>query len=162
MPSLREKLKSCLCGRACLIGVGNVNRGDDGFGVRLAEELDRAGVADVIVAGTNPENVVHRLTSEGYDAVVFLDAVDFGGTPGSAVLLGAAEIAARFPQVSTHTFSLGLLARTIEYDAKTKVWLLGVQPGSLRNTSQRTPAVQTTQALLYFLLRDALSCEVHA
>jgi hypothetical protein len=39
MPDLREQLQQLLEGRVCLMGLGNVDYGDDGFGVRLAEEL---------------------------------------------------------------------------------------------------------------------------
>ena len=38
------------------MGLGNIDCGDDGFGVRLAEELLEAGVPDVEVAGTAPED----------------------------------------------------------------------------------------------------------
>ena len=42
-------------------------------------------------------------------------------------------MAARFPQVSTHKISLGLLARLDRGAvARRKAWLLGVQPESLR------------------------------
>jgi hydrogenase 3 maturation protease len=37
MPDLRQQLEGSLGGCACLVGVGNVDLGDDGFGVRLAE-----------------------------------------------------------------------------------------------------------------------------
>ncbi|MCZ7639438.1 MAG: hydrogenase maturation protease [Verrucomicrobia bacterium] len=40
MPDLRQQLEGSLGGRACLVGVGNVDLGDDGFGVRLAERVE--------------------------------------------------------------------------------------------------------------------------
>ena len=67
---------------------------------------------DVIVAGTAPDRYVGRVADDGFDHVVFLDAVDFGGAPGSAVFLSANEIAGRFPQISTHKISLGALANS--------------------------------------------------
>ena len=42
MPDLREQLQQLLQGRVCLMGLGNVDFGDDGFGVRLAEALARS------------------------------------------------------------------------------------------------------------------------
>ena len=39
MPDLREQLQQLFQGRVCLMGLGNVTYGDDGIGVRLAEEL---------------------------------------------------------------------------------------------------------------------------
>jgi hydrogenase maturation protease len=88
---------------------------------------------------------------------VFLDAVDYGGAPGSAVLLGAAEIAQRFPQVSTHRISLGTLARVIESRGRTKVWLLGVQPESLRPGTTLTRTVQRTREMLVALCQPTPS-----
>ena len=32
MPDLREQLRQCFQGRVCMMGLGNVEYGDDGFG----------------------------------------------------------------------------------------------------------------------------------
>jgi hydrogenase maturation protease len=45
MNDLREQLRPILQGRVCLIGVGQADAGDDGFGVRLAEALAGPGGA---------------------------------------------------------------------------------------------------------------------
>lgn len=148
MSDLCAQFQSCFRGRVCFIGLGNSAYGDDGLGVRLAEQLIAAGGPEVIVAGTAPERFVGRVAAAGYDHVVFLDAVEFGGAPGAVVWLGSAELATRFPQVSTHKISLGLLARWIEDQGSAKVWLLGVQPVSLRPGAPLTPKIQTTLDLL--------------
>jgi hydrogenase maturation protease len=144
MPDLREQLEQSLRGRACLLGIGNVDYGDDGFGVRLAEELIAAGMPHVVVAGTNPERVIGRLVSQEFAHIVFLDAVEFGESPGSLVFLNAEQMAARFPQVSTHKISLGLLAKWVEATGTTKAWLLGVQPESVKPGPQLTATVRKT------------------
>jgi len=201
MPDLRTQLQQCFQGRVCLIGLGNLDYADDGFGVRLAEELKSEGrrpkaegnpksecrspslgsdssdfgfrpsfgprtsdfglPSQVIIAGNTPERFIGRVAEEGFDHVIFLDAVEFGGTPGSVVLLDSDQMTARFPQVSTHKLSLGLLARQIEANGQSKVWLLGVQPESLRQGEQLSPAVQATLELMLDLLRD-VSPEVMA
>jgi len=61
-------------------------------------------------------------------------------------------MAARFPQVSTHKISLGLLARCLEANGRTRAWLLGVQPESLQPGAGLTPAVQNTLKILTELL----------
>jgi hydrogenase 3 maturation protease len=152
MPDLREQLERSLNGRVCLMGLGNVNHCDDGFGVRLAEHLAGAGVADAVVAGSLPERHIGSVAEAGYDHVVFLDAVEFGGAPGSAVFLYTDEIAARFPQVSTHKMSLSVQAHWVESNGKSRAWILGVQPESLRFSTQLTPTVQRTLEVLSELL----------
>jgi hydrogenase maturation protease len=101
------------------------------------------------------------LADERFDNLIFLDAVDFGGEAGSAVLLNSDEMAARYPQISTHKISLGLLAKWAEANGTTKAWLLGVQPESLKPGGELTPTVQATLELLLELVRD-ISLEVMA
>jgi len=144
MPNFREQFQRCLAGRVCWMGLGSVEYGDDGFGVRLAEKLIEAGMRDVIVAGTAPERYLGHVVDERFDHLVFLDAVDFGGATGSVVFLDAREIYARFPQISTHKTSLSVLARWVETSRATRAWLLGVQPESLKQARWLTPTVQTT------------------
>lgn len=159
MPDLRQQLETCLYGRVALMGIGNVDYGDDGFGVYLAQKLSVDGVPEVVVAGNTPERFIGRIADEGFDGVVFLDAVEFGGAPGSAVLLNSDEMATRFPQVSTHKISVGLLARWVESNGVTKAWLLGVQPESLKAGAQLTATMQMTLDALAELLRDILSAQ---
>ena len=76
--------------RILVAGVGNVLKGDDGFGVRAAQALqtDSRLTADTIVleTGIGGMHLVQELM-QGYDAVVLLDAFDRGGTPGQLFLL---------------------------------------------------------------------------
>jgi len=153
MPSLRDQLRQCLGGRFCLMGLGNTAYGDDGFGVRLAERLFESGVTDIVIAGANPERYI-SCAAEGVDNLVFLDAVDFGGEPGSVVLLDAEEMTARFPQISTHKISLGLLAACAESSGTTKAWLLGVQPESIRQGQALMRTVEKTLEALCEMLCD--------
>lgn len=174
MPDLREQLEHCLRGRVCLMGLGNEERGDDGFGVRLAEALGGARMAtspvhrsfpetadadehspSVVVAGVAPERFIGSVADEEFDHVIFLDAVDFGGAPGSLVLLDSKHMVSRFPQVSTHKISLGTLAAWSEMNGRTKAWLLGVQPQSLQPSDSLTPAIQSTFNILVEMLGNA-------
>jgi len=150
MKNLREQLEQSLAGRVCFMGLGNVDYGDDGFGVRLAEELIAAAVPDVIVARATPDRWISHFAS--FDHIVFLDAVEFGRAPGSAVFLDSAQMAVRFPQISTHKISVGVLARWVELTGTTKAWLLGVQPESLKPAQQLTPTLQLTLEALRELL----------
>jgi hydrogenase maturation protease len=161
MKDLRQQLEELLQGRVCLMGLGNVDCGDDSFGVQLAEELLEAGVPDVVIAGTAPEDYIGRIADQGFDRLVFLDAVEFGASPGSVVLLNAREICARYPQISTHKISLGVLAKWVRASSRTKVWLLGVQPQSISPGQTLTPTVSATRDLLRMLLLEVSAGKTH-
>ena len=139
--------------RVCFLGVGNPDYGDDGFGVHLANELKSAGVPDVLVAGAEPEKYLGQIAEQGFSDLVFLDAVDFGGKPGSLVVLGGDQILARFPQISTHKISLGTLARVVQANSRARVWLLGVQPESLKQEGSLTATVRQTLDIAKELLQ---------
>jgi len=146
--------------------VGNPEYGDDGLGIRLAELLSKRfePVSDppmVIDAGAMPERYIGRIIEQGYDSLVFLDAVEFGGQPGSVLVANSAEMASRFPQISTHKISLGMLSNLVEESGNTKAWLIGVQPESLKMGQELTPAVQDTLEILDELL-FGLWCELKA
>ncbi len=78
--------------RVLIAGVGNVLRGDDGFGVevtrRLMAHLPQVPGAAVVVieTGIGGLHLVQELLS-GYDALVILDAVERGAAPGTLFLL---------------------------------------------------------------------------
>jgi hydrogenase maturation protease len=161
MNDLGQHLEELLQGRVRMMGLGNVDYGDDGFGVRLAEELLEAGATDVLVAGTEPERYIGRVVDEGLDVLIFLDAVDFGAAPGSVVFLRSSEISVRYPQISTHKISLSVLAQWVRASGKTKVRLLGVQPESMKGGRQLTPTVTATLDLLRNLLLDLAASKKH-
>ncbi|MGE5726351.1 MAG: hydrogenase maturation protease [Acidobacteriota bacterium] len=158
MESLGQRLQRTLQGRICIMGVGNVDYGDDGFGVYLAEELVVAGVSDVIIAGTNPERYLERIAEQGFDHLLVIDATNFGDEPGTVVFLNAAEIETAFPQISTHKISLGVMARIIE-GSGARVWLLGVQPESLQPGQVLSPTMEASLEIVHALLRDLRACQ---
>lgn len=78
--------------RVLIAGVGNLLRRDDGFGVEVARRLLARppaipGVAVTIIeTGIGGMHLVQELLS-GYDALVVIDAVERGATPGTLFLL---------------------------------------------------------------------------
>jgi hydrogenase maturation protease len=141
MDSLGKLLRQ-LKGRIGLICIGNPDGRDDSIGAKLGQKL--ANFPNIELAGTEPEECVGRWAEAGYEHLIFVDAVDFGATPGSVVFLGSAEIKSRFPQVSTHHLSLGLLAQLAESNGITKAWLLGVQPETLGTGPELSISVAAT------------------
>jgi len=76
--------------RLLVAGVGNLLKGDDGFGVRALEALKADGrlPADVTVleTGIGGMHLVQELM-QGYDAVLLFDAFERGGEPGELFVL---------------------------------------------------------------------------
>ena len=76
--------------RTLVACVGNVLRGDDGFGVAVAEQLaachDLPSHVDVIETGIGGMSIVQQLM-DGYDSLVIVDAVDRGAVPGTVFVL---------------------------------------------------------------------------
>jgi hydrogenase maturation protease len=133
MPELRHQLLAFRRQPTLWVGVGSHSYGDDSAGLNLAQQLAESGIPHVVSAGISPERWIATAQFASFAHVVFLDAVELGAQPGSMVLLTADEIAARFPQVSTHKISLGLLARYVQSQSAARAWLLGIQPQSLRH-----------------------------
>ena len=143
-----------LIGRVAVVGIGNPDLGDDGAGMRLAECLAARGLSDIFLAERTPERWVGRLARDGYDSVLFLDAVEAGERPGSVLLLDAAEVESRFPQLSTHKLSLGTLARLLEAEGGARAFLLGIQPASLTPGAGLSAPVETTVEILADLVSN--------
>ncbi len=72
-----------------IAGVGNLIRGDDGFGVRVAQRLQQiplAGNVRVVEVGISGMSLVHELMDR-YDVCIIVDAYQGQGTPGTLYLL---------------------------------------------------------------------------
>ncbi len=75
--------------RILVAGVGNVLRADDAFGVEVAKRLAALELPDevtVVETGIGGIALVQEL-QDGYDALVVVDAVDLGRTPGNVFLI---------------------------------------------------------------------------
>jgi len=68
-------------------GVGNVLRGDDGFGPAVTELLDHLPEgADVVETGIGGIALLQELM-RGYDGLILIDAVERGAEPGTVFLI---------------------------------------------------------------------------
>ncbi|CAN5496979.1 hypothetical protein BH20ACT2_BH20ACT2_00860 [soil metagenome] len=95
--------------RILVVGVGNVLRGDDGFGVEVARRLMAEPLPDgvvVVETGIAGISLVHEL-QRGWDALVVVDAVDRGRPPGTVLIIepevldvGALSLSERHDQLA--------------------------------------------------------------
>jgi hydrogenase maturation protease len=131
--------------RLAVMGVGNVDRGDDAAGVYAAERLLKRSGREiprlkVILAHHVPENFTGQVRAFGADAVLVLDAAAGGLPPGTIHLVDPDRIARE--DVSTHRTPLSTLAEFLEKTAGCRVVILGIEPGTLAPGSRVTPAVR--------------------
>ena len=77
-------------GRVLVAGVGNVFLSDDGFGVAVVEQLQRAGGlpagVELVDTGIRGMHLAYQLL-DGYRALVIVDAVQRGSAPGTLYTL---------------------------------------------------------------------------
>ncbi len=72
-----------------VVGVGNVLKGDDGFGIQALAAFRRQKLAEdvrCLETGIGGIHLVQELM-RGYDAVILFDAVDRGDAPGRVTVL---------------------------------------------------------------------------
>lgn len=75
--------------RVLIAGVGNLLRGDDGFGVEVVHALDESALpanTKLFEAGIAGIALVQELM-DGYDVLIVADAVDRGEAPGTVLVL---------------------------------------------------------------------------
>ncbi len=78
--------------RVLVAGMGNVLRGDDGFGVEVARKLAESGMMSpgimLVEVGIGGIHLVQELMA-GYDALIVIDAAERGSAPGTVYVLEA-------------------------------------------------------------------------
>jgi len=96
----------------------------------LATLLSEAGVENVIDSGNSPELDTWKIREMAPDVALFLDAVDFGGSPGDAALLEPGDL--RKSGFDTHRAPLSLTMEYLERELKARCYVLAVQPADVR------------------------------
>jgi len=91
-----------------VIGVGNVERGDDAAGRRVADILLRRGVRGTDVVGATGEGTALYWLWRGYRLVYLVDAAASGAPPGTIHRHDAtmAPLPTRFRSSSSHAFGV--------------------------------------------------------
>lgn len=126
-----RKLQEGLQGKTVIFTVGNLLKGDDGFGPVLASRI-KDKVPSVIDGGISPENFVHSIIREAPDTILVIDAADFKGKSGQARVFSPEEVQ-HLGYFSTHSFPITFILKFLKENCRNaKVVFLGVQPKSVR------------------------------
>jgi hydrogenase maturation protease len=144
-----------------VLGVGNPLMGDDGVGVAVIEQLWGEPLpqgVEVVDAGTGGLDLVHLI--EESDAALLIDAVEMGAEPGALRWLRpqAVQRDGELYHLSLHETRLGAVLRWLEWlGCQTPVWILGVQPASVRFGKGLSLPVQRAVPQAVRLVRDWLA-----
>jgi len=148
-------IKHIANGRVLFIGVGNPDRGDDGVGPFVINELLSAGFTNALDVGTVPENFTGKIIQYQPDTVIIIDAVSFGGTPGSWKLFSPEDCSDI--GFSTHTASLQLFASYLKQRIPVTVYLLGVQPETIQFQTGLSPQVEKSLYMVVSVIKEIQS-----
>ncbi len=142
--------------KVVICGIGNDVRGDDAFGVIVAEELKNRLKSDKIVilnCGGVPESYVGKIVNENPTHVIFIDAVDFGGKPGEIVIADPEGTLGE--SFSTHRLPLKLLVSYLKQNINAKFILIGCQPKQLGLFIEMSEEVkQSAEKLVEILVQE--------
>jgi hydrogenase 3 maturation protease len=104
-------------------------RGDDAVGPEVIDALAGFAGAELIDAGSAPENHLGPIGALRPDRVLFVDACDFSAGPGEFRLFSREEADdLAYGLLSTHTMPLHLTMAMVAAETGAEVMLLGVQP----------------------------------
>lgn len=149
-------------GKMMIFGIGNEMMGDDAAGSLVARELrmmlqdcHHDSFAEVLVAGTNPENFSGLVRNKKPDLVLFIDAADMGRPVGEIAFLNHKDMHSMMH--STHTMPLSFLGDYLEKITGAKVIALGIQAGQIQlEVPMSRPVAESVKTISRFLYQAIL------
>jgi hydrogenase 3 maturation protease len=114
-----------------ILGIGNILKGDDGAGPLVCQKLKEVEIcADVIDAGTVPENYIQRIIGKAPQNLLVIDAIDYGETPGTIRLFKPEQLSSH--AISTHSLSPRIFVDMICQNINVDVYFVGIQPAQMQ------------------------------
>lgn len=149
---MEDRLLSILKGKVVILGIGNPLRGDDGFGPFLIELIRDKVSAVCIDAGAAPENYIGKIIKETPDTVLIVDAVHLGLPAGEFQILEKSGILKS--GLTTHDLSPRMFMDQLEQGVRARIYMLGVQPQSVRLGEEMSGPVKKTAERLAEQIRE--------
>ncbi|ASI98150.1 hydrogenase 3 maturation endopeptidase HyCI [Thermococcus celer] len=144
--------------RVVVCGIGNDVRGDDAFGVLVAErlkELVKNPNVLVLNCGEVPESYTGKIAAFEPDLVVFVDAVDFGGEGGEIIVTDPEGTVG--DAVSTHSLPLRVLVGYLKLRTGARFVLIGCQPAVMGLFQEPSERIVKRAEALARAMADSLS-----
>jgi len=125
-----EQLNKLRGSKTLIVGIGNLLKGDDAVGPLVCRQLTGKTCAELIDAGTVPENYIQPIIEEAPQNLLIIDAIDFGAPPGTVRVFKPEQLGSLV--ISTHTLSPRLFIDMVRRNIKVDVYFVGVQPAQTR------------------------------
>jgi len=137
---------------ACL---GNPLMGDDGVGTVVAGELAKLGY-EVVVCGSDLSPVLTR--AEEVDALIIVDAVDWGAEPGSVLTARLEDLEERRVRTS-HSLRVSEVIRLMKsvFGRPSEVYVVGVQPERVEPSTELSLSVRRAIASLVARVKELVT-----
>lgn len=152
---MKKRLKNILKGKVVIVGIGNILRGDDGFGPMLIERLNNNVNAICIDAGSAPENYAGKIIKENPDTILIVDIVHLDLQPGDWQILRKEDIVKS--GFTTHDLSPSMFIEYIESQTDAEIYMLGVQPENISMGNQMSDTLKTTLNKIEKLIKEAIN-----
>jgi len=128
--------------KTVIVGAGNTFKGDDAVGPLICEQLAGKVSADLIDAGTVPENYIQPIIAKAPQNLLIIDAIDFGASPGTINIFKPEQLNSMI--ISTHVLSPRVFVDMIRQNIKVNVYFVGRQP--VQTTFGQSLSTQVSQA----------------
>ena len=112
--------------KTIILGIGNTLKGDDGLGPLVCKRLEGKINAELIDAGTVPENYIQSIIKKKPQALLVIDAADFNAPPGTIKILRPEQLDSFI--ASTHILSPRIFIDMIRSSIEVDVFFIAVQP----------------------------------
>ena len=149
---LFERLNKLRDSATVIVGIGNILKGDDGAGPLVCEQLAGKVCAELIDAGTVPENYIQPIIKKAPQNLLIIDAIDFGAPAGTINIFKPEQLNSSV--FSTHTLSPRLLVDMVCKDIDVDVYFVGVQPAQTQLGQSISPEVDRAAQRLVRVLTE--------
>lgn len=136
---LFEQLSQLRGSATVIVAIGNVLKGDDAAGPLVSEQLIGKICAELIDAGTVPENYIQSIIKKTPQNLLIIDAIDFGASPGTIKIFKPEQLSSFV--FSTHTLSPRLFVDMVCQSIEVDVYFVGIQPAQTQLGQSVSPQV---------------------
>ena len=147
--------KDILKGKVVIVGIGNIIRGDDGFGPLLIEGIKDKVNAVCLDAGVAPENYLGKIVKEKPDTILIADAVHLDKNPGEYEILKEEDIIKS--GFATHDISPTMFMEYLAKGTQADIYMLGVQPKETTLGADISWRLKVTLDEISGLIREAVN-----